>query len=58
MKRERRMEIKNRLRYLAAALIENIEILQTDGFDDLTEEEHNFALAEQERIGKSIWRAP
>lgn len=58
MRRERRMEIKNRLRYLAAALIENIEILQTDSFDDLDEEEQAFARAEQERIGKSIWRAP
>jgi hypothetical protein len=58
MTRERRKEIKERLRFLAAALIENIEILQTDGFEDLTDDEHSFALLEQERIGKSIWRAP
>lgn len=58
MKRERRKEIKDRLAFLAAGLIENIEILHTDAFDDLTDEEHVFAEAEKEKLGKRIWSEP
>ncbi|MBD1602408.1 hypothetical protein [Pseudomonas typographi] len=56
MKRERRKEVKDRVRYFASGLVENEELIQvSEQFDDFTDEEKQLAQDEMVRISKRIW---
>lgn len=58
MNRERRKIIIDRTRYFAATLIENIEPMRSDEFNDLTADEHVLVEEEMKRIGKRIYKEP
>lgn len=58
MKLERRRELKERARYFAAGMVENIEILRSGQFDDIDPESPEGRLLEDEmaKIGKRIYK--
>lgn len=56
MKKERREEIKQRARYFAAGLVENVEATASGQFDDLSYEEQLVVEREMQRIGKRIYK--
>ncbi|MDU8351113.1 hypothetical protein RYA05_04285 [Pseudomonas syringae pv. actinidiae] len=56
MNRERRKVIIDRTRYFAATLIENIEPMRSNEFNDLSDDEQLLVEEEMKRIGKRIYK--